>query len=53
MKSKKVIDLITGEIVHKSRLFKLVGPAEYEGLMKGKIVHKWEHTKRGLIEIKL
>jgi hypothetical protein len=53
MKAKQVKDLLTGKVLTMAQLSKLVSVSEYNALLRGEVLHKWEHTKRGLTEIKL
>jgi hypothetical protein len=56
MKTKvksKVKNLLTGKVLTITQLSKLIDTSEYNRLLSGEIVHKWEHAKNGLTEIKL
>ncbi|GEM_PF-3419341 len=49
----KVKDLTTNKVLTTGQLSRLVGAGEYQRLMNGELIHKWEHTRRGMKEIKL
>jgi hypothetical protein len=53
MKTKQIKDLLTGKVLTMAQLSKLVSVSEYNALLRGELVHKFEHTKKGLTEIKL
>jgi hypothetical protein len=53
MQTKRVKDLLTGRELTTVQLSRLVSTGEYERLLSGEIIHKWEHTRSGLKEIKL
>ncbi|MDR1200872.1 MAG: hypothetical protein LBL58_04460 [Tannerellaceae bacterium] len=52
MKSK-VKDLLTGKVLTMAQLSKLVSVSEYNAILRGELIHKYEHTRKGMKEIKL
>ncbi|MDR1203391.1 MAG: hypothetical protein LBL58_17420 [Tannerellaceae bacterium] len=53
MKKARIKDLLPGKTVTIVQLSKLVDISEYKKLLEGETIHKWEHTKSGMKEIKL
>jgi hypothetical protein len=53
MTTKKIKNLLTGRVVTMAKLSKLISAGEYNALLAGETLHKWEHTKQGMKEIKL
>ena len=50
METKKIKNLLTGEILNRRQLYRMVSAGEYRQLMNGEIIHKWEHTRSGRME---